>query len=80
MLRDVQLERDAAVDFAQAIAERRLALLRDVQQHIFELEDAWAKGALSEHDGKGGTRSSRNTDLRVAIAAELVGKVKETLA
>lgn len=43
------------------------------KNHIAELEEAWRTGALSERDGKGGTRSNRNLDTRcnleVALAA-----------
>lgn len=41
--------------------------------HVVELRDAWERGALSEHDGGGGTRSNRNVEvengLRAALAA-----------
>lgn len=32
-------------------------------EHVTELRDAWMRGALSEHDGLGGTRSNRNADV-----------------
>ncbi len=35
-------------------------LLERVLEHCEELREAWERGALDEHDGKGGTRSSRN--------------------
>ena len=46
-------------------------VLRDAHAHIEELRGAWERGAISEHDGKGGLRSNRNADverqLRTAI-------------
>lgn len=50
-----------------------LAAAKAARKHIEELREAWERGCLSEHDGKGGTRSNRNADvdrqLRTAIAA-----------
>lgn len=47
------------------------AALRLADEHLAELADAWERGALSEHDGLGGTRSNRNFDVRKAIRAAL---------
>lgn len=35
--------------------------------HIAELEEAWRTGAISEHDGQGGARSSRNVEVRAML-------------
>lgn len=44
--------------------------LRQVYSHLVELADAWERGAITEHDELGGTRSNRNADvLRVVRAA-----------
>jgi hypothetical protein len=45
------------------------ALMERVRTHLEELAEAWRRGALTEHDGGGGTRSNRNWELVV----ELVG-------
>lgn len=39
--------------------------------HVNELRDAWQRGAISEHDGQGGTRSNRNVDVAVALRCAL---------
>lgn len=39
--------------------------------HVEELREAWRRGAISEHDGRGGTRSNRNVDVEVALRAAL---------
>ncbi len=70
----------AGIDPAAALAAAREAL-EAAQSHVLELEDAWARGVLSEHDGKGGTRSNRNIVVRNAVAAALsllAPKGKET--
>ena len=46
-------------------------LLEACWEHIIELEDAWMRGAITEHDDKGGTRSNRNTALRVRLNERL---------
>lgn len=38
-------------------------LLADILAHLEELEDAWLRGAIHEHDCKGGMRSNRNVEL-----------------
>ena len=40
-----------------------LDLVRQSIEHNEELEEAWRRGAISEHDGKGDTRSNRNEAL-----------------
>ena len=45
---------------AQRLLERTL-------EHCEELRQAWERGALDEHDGKGGTRSNRNYDLVIEL-------------
>ena len=40
-------------------------------EHVSELEDAWMRGCITEHDGKGGMRSNRNVDVRIALRAAL---------
>lgn len=50
------------------MADLRAALQRAVD-HMAELTDAWVRGSLSEHDGRGGERSNRNEEcLRAARA------------
>ena len=48
-----------------------LAAAKAVLAHLEELEEAWRRGALSEHDGQGGTRSNRNVELRVLLRKTL---------
>lgn len=52
-------------------AERKVDEYRQALQvaldHVLELEEAWARGALDEHDGRGGERSNRNAQVRVAL-------------
>lgn len=43
------------------------AVLRAAWEHVNELREAWRTGALSEHDGQGGTRSNRNAEVEVAL-------------
>ena len=53
------------------------ALLETLREHITELEDAWLRGAITEHDS--GTRSNRNAALRVHLNKRLLrpsGEVK----
>lgn len=51
------------------IKTRLLGVLEAAEAHLTELADAWERGALSEHDGKGGTRSNRNREVLRAIQA-----------
>ena len=50
-----------------AAAPELLESCKAALDHVHELEEAWHTGALSEHDGKGGTRSNRNIDVRQAL-------------
>lgn len=47
------------------------SLLLLIKEHLEELADAWQRGCISEHDGKGGTRSNRNMDLLVGVQRAL---------
>lgn len=40
-----------------------LEVCAEVIEHLEELRYAWERGCISEHDGKGGTRSNRNAEL-----------------
>lgn len=53
-------------DMAQRLAEA-VALLREVEEHIEDLEEAWRRGSISEHDDFGGLRSNRNARLNRRI-------------
>lgn len=46
-------------DFTETEATALFAI-QTALAHVQELREAWTTGALSEHDGKGGTRSNRN--------------------
>ena len=56
--RDDQQRADALLSAADT------ALLEACRSHIAELEEAWRRGAITEHDGQGGVRSNRNAALR----------------
>ena len=45
--------------------------VRAMVGHLDELRDAWLRGVISEHDGKGGTRSNRNAEVLAAYEAGL---------
>jgi hypothetical protein len=55
--------------------DKRVAALeagcRAAYEHTSELRDAWMRGVLDEHDGKGGARSNRNVDVNVKLRALL---------
>ena len=51
-----------------------LAVCEAALAHVQELEEAWRRGAITEHDGKGGTRSNRNVDVRAILADAISGK------
>lgn len=59
-----QRERAVRLEVALRLAAKALGMAR---LHVGELEEAWRSGALREHDGKGGTRSNRNVEMRVVI-------------
>lgn len=46
-----------------AASKKMFAALKAAKSHLDELREAWERGALSEHDGMGGTRSNRNVDV-----------------
>ncbi len=48
-----------------------LEALKQTYIHCEELRDAWERGALDEHDGKGGTRSNRNYTVVLAVRASI---------
>ncbi len=56
-------------------ADRRWAELRAASvaalKHVEELRDAWVRGVIDDRDGRGGTRSSRNVDVEVALRKAL---------
>lgn len=64
-------------DYAELAHEKAqlVAVLEQALAHVEELEDAWMRGNISEHDGLGGTRSNRNHDVRVALT-KVLRKVK----
>jgi hypothetical protein len=51
--------------------------LGDVLAHLEELAEAWRRGALLDHDGKGGTRSNRNYELMLHLKARHVERNRE---
>ena len=55
---------DAYRNIAPLLAAAKAAL-----EHVEELEEAWLRGALSESDTGGGTRSNRNHDLKMMLQA-----------
>lgn len=59
--------RALAAEPKAALFDEMLAALRESREHVLELSEAWRTGALSEHDGLGGTRSNRNSDVRVLL-------------
>lgn len=61
-------ERKGYLRCRQEELERVKELMDALKDHLTELACAWRRGALSEHDGKGGTRSNRNHDLIWSIA------------
>ena len=73
------LEGNARLVVALQAAQERVRVLeealRDAKAHVDEMEEAWARGVISEHDGKGGTRSNRNVAVARALRAALEAKV-----
>jgi hypothetical protein len=70
------LKRQLAALQQQLDDERRakvelLAAAQRALDHVTELRDAWMRGAIREHDGKGGTRSNRNVDVEVELRRTL---------
>ena len=68
-----QTHQGHAKHLARELLAARKAL-RSCAAHIEELRDAWQRGAISEHDGMGGTRSNRNTDTLLQARAVLAGE------
>lgn len=80
-LEEARDQRDAArneihrMSVLSAVVQQRLehnkamalAALREALDHVSELEEAWQRGAIHETDGKGGTRSNRNVEVRVRL-------------
>ena len=54
-----------------AMLDEAVKALELVRVHLEELREAWQRGALSEHDNLGGTRSNRNNDVLRMINARL---------
>lgn len=48
-----------------------LAACEAALAHVEELRDAWMRGAISECDGRGGTRSNRNVDVENQLRAAI---------
>jgi hypothetical protein len=57
---------------ACAWADRQILEL--VEAHLEELEDAWRRGCISEHDRQGGTRSNRNVEVLILVRKLLGAK------
>lgn len=68
---------DAQAALDACHAEEVREVLKAAHAHVQELRDARERGAISEHDGLGGTRSNRNVDVEVqlrALLAKLEGR------
>ena len=61
--------RDAAALAAAYLSQREA--LRTALAHVAELHSAWARGAIRECDGQGGTRSNRNVSVEMALRKAL---------
>ena len=70
----IQAQKDRLMAFVVE-QERLRAALYHAEEHMYELAEAWQRGALSEHDGLGGTRSNRNIEVLVE-AREVLGDWK----
>lgn len=46
-------------------------------EHLQELREAWMSGAITERDGKGGTRSNRNVEVEERLRTALENIEKE---
>lgn len=70
-----------ADEILEDVLRRRLGPLLEAGQaayeHMSELEGAWQRGAISEHDCFGGTRSNRNTDILRSMDAALKKALEE---
>jgi len=58
---------EAKTALAACEAEAMMKALKAAHSHVLELRDAWERGDISEHDGRGGTRSNRNVDVEVEL-------------
>lgn len=65
---DAQRDRIAALEATQA---QLVAALCETLAHVGELREAWECGAITEHDGLGGTRSNRNAVIQNKVLAAL---------
>lgn len=61
-----------------AAAPDLLAVAKAAMIHVRELREAWRTGAISEHDGQGGTRSNRNVEIEVGLRAAIAKAKGET--
>lgn len=61
----VELEAEAIRNEVKIDSMR--ATLRKACEHLGELAEAWERGIITEHDGKGGTRSNRNHAVLLLI-------------
>ncbi len=75
---EIVYQKAAKYDTLRPLCEEMLAALRHAREHVLELADAWQTGALSEHDGRGGTRSNRNSDVRIELR-ETIQRAEATL-
>lgn len=73
---DADFIRESRQDVPALCAALRevLALLRECEEHMQELRDAWERGVFDEHDGRGGTRSNRNVEVLVKLQALLAAE------
>lgn len=55
----------------RAVNAKLVEALEVALTHCNELRAAWERGALSEHDTQGGTRSNRNVDAIITICIAL---------
>ena len=75
MLQDIQLERDAAVDFAQDTAERRLTLLKELEWGAEYKTTTTPVGIWWQDCPICGKRNNKGHASDCALAAELAGQV-----
>jgi len=59
-----------AEDLANLV-EELLTACQSALAHVAELRDAWERGAISERDGQGGTRSNRNVEIEAQLRAAI---------
>ncbi len=61
-----------------ALADELVLACQKAHEHVNELRDAWQRGAITECDGWGGTRSNRNADVETTLRAAIDKLAKET--